>query len=184
MTENAPALRAADADRDRVALALRDHQVAGRLTLDEFSQRIDLAHRAGTLDELEALTRDLPAETEPAPPARTRKPTRWLVAIMGDSRPQGRWRIAGRTFAISIMANLSLDLRRAEVEGPEATLTIFSLMGNANVVLPEGILVEVSGFSLMGNRFERIRDVPPLPGSPVVRVRSFCLMGNVNVATR
>ena len=184
MTDSAPAVRAADSDRDRVVLALRDHQVAGRLTLEEYSQRIDLAHRARTLGELDALTHDLPAETADTPLARSRKPTRWAVAIMGDSRPQGRWRIAGHTIAVSLMANLTLDLRRAEIEGPEATLTIFSVMGNANVVLPEGIPVEVGGLSLMGNRFERIRDVPPLPGSPVVRVRSFCLMGNVNVATR
>ena len=43
-----------------MAAALQRHVGAGRLTLDEFSERADAAYRAGTLGDLDALLEDLP----------------------------------------------------------------------------------------------------------------------------
>jgi hypothetical protein len=54
-------LRASDADRERVAAALRDHFGAGRLSEDDLSERIDATYGARTMFELEALTDDLPS---------------------------------------------------------------------------------------------------------------------------
>ena len=34
-------LRVSDADRDRAVIMLREHLLAGRLTLEEFSERVD-----------------------------------------------------------------------------------------------------------------------------------------------
>jgi Domain of unknown function (DUF1707) len=53
-------IRASDADRDRIAAALGDHHAAGRLTLEEFQERLDLAYAAKTLGELDDLMADLP----------------------------------------------------------------------------------------------------------------------------
>jgi Domain of unknown function (DUF1707) len=55
-------LRASDADRERVAVSLRDHAVAGRLTTDELDARTGRAFAARTLRELDALLADLPRE--------------------------------------------------------------------------------------------------------------------------
>ena len=55
-----PNLRASDADRDRVAAQLREHLAAGRLTPEEFSERLDQALTARTAGELDALLADLP----------------------------------------------------------------------------------------------------------------------------
>ncbi len=55
-------IRASDDDRQRTVAALERHAGAGRLTLDEFAERAQVAHGARTLDELAAVTRDLPAE--------------------------------------------------------------------------------------------------------------------------
>jgi DUF1707 SHOCT-like domain len=66
-----PALRASDAERDQLAGTLRAHLAAGRLTVDEFSERLERAFRATRVDELEALVADLPAprvSPAPAPP--------------------------------------------------------------------------------------------------------------------
>lgn len=54
-------LRASDDDRNRVVAALHQHTAAGRLTLDEFSDRVGAVWTARTLGDLAALTRDLPA---------------------------------------------------------------------------------------------------------------------------
>jgi hypothetical protein len=56
-----PKIRASDSDRDRTAALLREHHAAGRLTLDEFNERLDHAYAAKTMGELDALMADLPA---------------------------------------------------------------------------------------------------------------------------
>lgn len=53
-------MRASDADRDTVVSALRDAYAAGRLTLEEFQERISAAYACRTWDELRELTSDLP----------------------------------------------------------------------------------------------------------------------------
>jgi hypothetical protein len=56
-----PRLRASDADRDRVAALLREHHAAGRLTADEFQERLTATFAAKTFGELDELMADLPA---------------------------------------------------------------------------------------------------------------------------
>jgi hypothetical protein len=55
-----PRIRASDADRDRAAAFLREHHAAGRLTAEEFGDRLDAALEARTLGELDELLADLP----------------------------------------------------------------------------------------------------------------------------
>src|SRR5512135_856024 len=54
-------MRASDADRDRVTSLLREHHAAGRLTAEEFHERMERAMEAKTLGELDELMTDLPA---------------------------------------------------------------------------------------------------------------------------
>jgi hypothetical protein len=76
-SEAAP-VRASDAARERVARSLGAHLAAGRLSLDEFSDRVDRAYRAATLDELQALTADLPGDSKAlAPPTRSSRRPFW-----------------------------------------------------------------------------------------------------------
>ena len=70
-------LRASDADRERVAEALRQHHVDGRLDTEELTQRIDRVYAAKTFGELDAITADLPPVQTPAragAPLRPRPP--------------------------------------------------------------------------------------------------------------
>ena len=66
-------LRASDADRERVADALRRHHVDGRIDTDELQERLERAYAARTTGELEPLLADLPTE-------RRADPTRWPTA--------------------------------------------------------------------------------------------------------
>jgi len=54
--------RASDADRDRVADALREHYAAGRLSADELDERLTTALNARTLGELNGVLTDLPVQ--------------------------------------------------------------------------------------------------------------------------
>lgn len=53
-------LRASDEDRERVVAELREHFEAGRLTAEEFSDRVGAVYAARTLGELGDTTADLP----------------------------------------------------------------------------------------------------------------------------
>jgi uncharacterized protein DUF1707 len=55
-----PGIRASDEDRGRTAAALGEHYAAGRLTLEEFQERLDEVYAATTLGELDRLMADLP----------------------------------------------------------------------------------------------------------------------------
>ncbi len=55
-------IRASDQDRDVVVTALRDAYTAGRLTLEEFDERMTDAYASRTWGELRKLTQDLPAQ--------------------------------------------------------------------------------------------------------------------------
>jgi len=55
-------IRASDQERDSVVDVLRDAHADGRLTLDEFTERMSAAYAAKTWADLRELTADLPAE--------------------------------------------------------------------------------------------------------------------------
>ncbi len=77
-----PALRASDDDRDIVLQVLERHLAAGRLNLDEFDQRSTAALAAVTLDDLAALTTDLPEPAaESARPVEPASHSRHLVLL-------------------------------------------------------------------------------------------------------
>jgi hypothetical protein len=61
-------LRAGDADRDRTIDVLRAGYAEGRLTKEEFEERVDLAQNGRTYADLLALTRDLPTGPMPGAP--------------------------------------------------------------------------------------------------------------------
>ena len=77
-------LRIGDAERDATMAQLRDHFVAGRLTFDELTERIDLALAAKTQRHIDGLMADLPrppraARGEPPQRAADQDAGRFLV---------------------------------------------------------------------------------------------------------
>jgi class 3 adenylate cyclase len=182
-----PSERVADADRDRTVTLLREHVIQGRLTLDEFSERMGAALEARTRGELSSVMSDLPSPVPPdpaSPVASPRQARRWHVALMSGHSTKGRWRIGAKTNAVAIMGGCDLDLRRAEIEGPVVEITAFAFWGGIDIVVPEGIDVELRGFSFMGGRSLRLRDVPIVPGSPRIVVRAYACMAGVKVRSR
>jgi hypothetical protein len=59
-----PGVRAADADRERIAERLRKGHAEGRLDMAEFQQRIERCYESKTLGELGELVSDLPRPEE------------------------------------------------------------------------------------------------------------------------
>ena len=61
-----PDLRIGDSDREAAAALLREHYAQGRLTFEEFTQRLDATFAATTQSQLGRITRDLPHVGLPA----------------------------------------------------------------------------------------------------------------------
>jgi class 3 adenylate cyclase len=176
--------RVADADRDTMITLLREHVVDGRLTLDEFSERVGLALQARTRGELEVVLSDLPTVATPQDEKVRRSPRRWFVGVMSGASAKGRWRIGGSTTAVAVMGGVEMDLRKAEIDGAEIVISAFAFMGGIEIVVPEGIDVEMTGFAFMGGRDLKLRDVPIVPGSPRITIRAFAFMGGIDIKSK
>jgi len=86
-----PDLRIGDADRETVATRLREHYVQGRLTLEEFNERLDAVFAATTQSQLGALTHDLPPVAAPSSPLPvTTGASRERAGREGRSGPRAR----------------------------------------------------------------------------------------------
>lgn len=75
-------LRASDADRERAVDLLRAAFVEGRLTNEEYDERVAQAYSARTYGDLTSLIADLPAPPQPAPPAVRRSTNSLAVASL------------------------------------------------------------------------------------------------------
>jgi DUF1707 SHOCT-like domain len=109
-----PRIRASDADRDRTAAMLREHHAAGRLTAEEFNERLDKTYAAKTLGDLDELLADLPGidlyQLPDASLQRGRRgmpgspPLPWLMAPGSISRLSPAWRTAwGSWLSVSLV---------------------------------------------------------------------------------
>jgi len=88
-----PAIRASDEERERSIVLLREAVVSGRLTLEEFSERVGRAQVARTDRDLSELTVDLPAQA-PVPALVTHPKHR---AICSKLVRRGSWEIPERS---------------------------------------------------------------------------------------
>lgn len=184
-------VRASDAERDAIVGRLNQAVGEGRLTMDEFSERLELAYAARTRGELDPLLRDLPVGTGGAVPAITSgtavvsgggqgKDTRWNISPIGGIRHRGRWRVPRHTVAIGVLGGVDVDLSEAELAAPEVVITKVSIIGGVSVRVPPGMRVEVSNFSVLGGRNVNLGG-PLAPNAPVLHIRSFSVIGGVNV---
>ena len=171
-----PDLRASDAERDSAAIALREHAVAGRLTLEELSDRLDEVYAARTQGELARVERELPALVS------TRKRTRHFVAaVFGSSERRARWRVGRRIFVFSVFGDVDLDLRGAELERPDVGVFCFALFGNVDVYVPEGAELDHSAFIVFGHSRNSGHEPPPRREAPLVSVRALGLFGATDI---
>jgi hypothetical protein len=130
-----PDLRASDSDRERIVERLREHAVEGRLTLEEFTERMAATYRARTSGELEELTRDLPSPR--ASVTSRRRPTRFLFSIFGSTEREGRIRMPRRASCFTLFGNIDLDLRQATLDQEVITIVAYGMFGAIDIYVPK-----------------------------------------------
>jgi hypothetical protein len=180
VTDQTPAVRASDAEREQAVVRLREATAEGRLTLDEFSQRMESAYAAKTHDELERVMSDLPSLAAPLP-ATQRRASRFTISIFSGVDRKGRWHVARKHRVFSIFGGSDLDFRDASLEGGEATVYVVDLFGGTDLYVPEGIDVDFHGFGLFGGADEHGREPAPRPGAPVLHVVAVAVFGGTDL---
>jgi hypothetical protein len=130
-------MRAATADRERAIDVLKAAFAEGRLTQDEYTDRVGRVYASRTYGELGALTADLPAgplgaiaPPQPAPPAPYRQPPPYLPAAR-----------RGRPFPLLLPVLILLAVGSFGA-GPEA----------AAVILPVLAILAVTALVRLGRR--------------------------------
>ena len=186
-------LRISDHDRHQVAELLRQAAGEGRLDLEELDERLEAAYSAKTYADLVPITADLPVRPTDHPAASQGVPVGQAlvpaatyttsVSVMGDCTRRGVWRVPAEHTAFSMMGGVTLDLREAQLEARETTITAVAIMAGIDIVVDARTQVIVEGIGIMGD-FSQARDKVPAeitPDSPVVRVKGFALMAGVSV---
>jgi hypothetical protein len=185
-----------------VALRDRRHQVIARLSegyasdlleVEELERRLDLAHAARTVAELDALIADLaPTRTTalaPLAPLAVDDPSRAeqkrLRVILSHVARRGRWTVP-RTLELRVLwGNAELDLREASLAPGVTTIDVSVWMGNVELVVPPHLAVDVDVSSFMGAVEERHRMPPDAdPTRPVLRLAGAVRLGNLEISTR
>ena len=179
-----PPVRASDADRDAVVARLAAASAEGRLTLEELGDRVDGAYRATVQSELAALVVDLPSPSpSPLPVTGSGGRTRWWVSPIGGFRRRGHYKLPEHQVVLTLLGGMDVDLRGAELSGPTATMTVVTVLGGADVVVPAGVQVDVSGFSILGGRDVRLSE-RAVPGAPLVHLRLYSILGGAKVRSK
>lgn len=185
-------LRASDADRDRIAHLLADALAEGRLTAEEHSERLDTLYAVKTVGELDVLVRDLPAAHAAAwtpgaaspPPVAVAGPgggeVETVLAVCSSVSRKGRWRPGALIRVVSVLGDVSLDLTQAVFEQRVTEINVNCVLGNVEIVVPENVTLRGYGGGVLGNFEVADEGVAAAdPQAPVVIVRGFALLGNV-----
>lgn len=164
-------------DRSAAIARLTRHATGGELTLDEYANCAAAIAAAATPAQLDEAT--APVAHEPPTPVPT--PSRTLVGIFGGTDQRGRWRLPRRLRILAVFGGVSADLGSAQVEAPLSTITVLAVFGGVSLTAPPGVSIQLSGISLLGGKRDKRPVGPPLPGSPVIHVRTCTLLGGVSI---
>ena len=163
-----------DSERDEAVASLVKATGDGRLTLEEFGRRAELALTTDSRIDLEEVTGDLPV---PAPS----KAKRHWFAPFGHRVVEGRFALAPKTKTTMLVSEIHLDLRGAFLVGPESIIKVKALAGTLRVLVPSGVRVEVDQSSLFGGRSRTSYGPESRVVRPLLRIRIVDIMGGVKV---
>jgi hypothetical protein len=178
-----PEVRASDNDRDRVLDVLRAAVGDGRLTAEEFEERMTAAMSSRTLGDLAVLTSDLVAGAGPATPQ-----AEDVVRIDqrgGSVRRTGRWVVPRRLELRLSWCDVTLDFTQAVIV--DDTLSVDVKMRGGSLILAAGPGIVVDADSLTV-RYTDVEISPSAdPGVPVslrVRLAGRMRYGRIEVRPR
>ena len=181
-SRDSSALASAD-DRIQVAQLLSEAAANGRLTLDQYEDRLSKTYAAGTYDQLQRLTNDLPEAMEFRRGKSRPAPSTMLLAILSGFDRSGRWYVPGRMTTFTLFGGGVVDLRYADFTSSDVEIHAYSILGGQTILLPPEVNVDIKGRAVMGG-FDKSVDGTGTPGAPKVSIKGFSLLGGVGIKRR
>ncbi|MDW5595808.1 DUF1707 domain-containing protein [Conexibacter stalactiti] len=184
-----PEVRASDAEREQTVERLRSAAGEGRLTLEELSDRIEAASGARTRGELARLTGDLPPAGELAASGGGAAGATVVTApvstssVFGDHRRAGAWQLPASSRWRTVFGDIKLDLREARVPAGEITIDAGTVVGDVELLVPEGVIVEVRSRTFLGEVKQDAGMQAPA-GAPRIVLTGSTVVGDVRVRAR
>lgn len=105
------------------------------------------------------------------------------VAVMAGTSRKGNWVVPPQHTSVAFWGGVDIDLRTARFAQQHVTITAVAIMGGIEIVVPDDVIVDVSGFGFMG-AFELTdhSEAPePGPDAPVVKINGLAFWGAVEV---
>ncbi len=170
-------VRASDADRDQVVEALATASAEGRLSPDEYSQRVDAALAARTHGDLAILTSDLPAER---PQGNAVAIPEEITAVLGNESRKGPWVVPPHMVVRSVLGDCHLEMQEAVIEQQVTTIDVTAKFGSVTIWVPDGTDVRMTGRAVLSAKSSELYGKPQ-PGAPVLVVRCDLFCSAVNV---
>jgi hypothetical protein len=172
--EPADALRASDADRERIADVLNIAVAEGRLEFDEFEQRLDRLYRSRTYGELRALVADLPDGGGAVE----------LRARGTRLRRSGRWRVPRALVVDNLAGPTMLDFSAADIRTARVDVELNTRYGTTILVLPHGATVDTSGVEVRWGSLRSRVPAGPAEGSVHFRITGRHIGGTLRIRAR
>ena len=155
-----PGWRMSDADRERVAERLRAGLTEGRLTAEEFTERMATAMSAVRYSDVEPVLADLPGGPLSAPPREYAE----LRTTFGNLKRRGEWVVPRRLKVTGVVGSVKLDFTGTVLVHPVVEIDIDVYFGTTVLVLPPGATADVDGVELIASP-ARVHGVPAGHGS-------------------
>jgi len=175
-------VRASDLERERAVELLRSAGAEGRLSFEELADRVGGASEARTREELARLTADLPVPAGAVPGREVAAPVK-QSSVFGDLKRTGAWIVPASSRWETVFGDIVLDLREATVTEGVVRIDAGTIFGDVQLLVPEGVLVEVRGRVFFGDVRQEAGAIAP-PGAPRVVLEGATVFGDVRVRAR
>jgi uncharacterized protein DUF1707/cell wall-active antibiotic response 4TMS protein YvqF len=153
----------------------------GRLSHEEYSERMPLALAARTLGELAALTTDLAApEHQPVQVEGGQQ----VAALFNAADRRGRWVVPATMTCVAAFGEVVLDFTEAILQDRHVVITVYAVFGRVRLIVPAGVEVVMSGNHILGRqRGGTTKRVPTSSEVPVIEVRGHMAASEVLART-
>jgi hypothetical protein len=192
-------MRASDSDRHAIADVLGTAYAEGRLSLDEYHERLDQVMSSATYGELVPIVIDLPVGDDKLPvpvrrhaiakpaferetPSGTPK-AQSVVAVFGQNDRHDDVHMGGKATVAAVFGSASLDLTRATFAVQDVRIDISAVFGEAKVTVPCDALVTINCVPILGEVKPPSALNPTVSSNrpPRIAIHGVALLGAVNI---
>jgi hypothetical protein len=180
-------LRISTEDIDNAISHLENAYIEGRIDDRELEERMALALKAKTENDLHQLLQDLqtPRRAHPlvGPPKKLHRLKHHARVLFSGMEQRGHFILPKEYCVSAIMGGCVIDLSQARLESPSSTIYVTAIMGGVQILVPKGIRVEVQGTPILGGIAKDLEEEFLPDDAPVIHVFCKTIMGGIEIKT-